>query len=470
MPNRNTPEWLKEAVFYQIFPDRFANGNPANDPPGVAPWGSTPTRDNFCGGDLQGIIDHLPYLESLGVNALYLTPIFQARSNHKYDTCDYRAIDPAFGDLAVLQHLVDLCHERGMHVVLDAVFNHCGDGFWAFTDLVQKGEASPYRDWFFTTGFPIQAEPPNYQTCGGASILPKLNLENPQVREYLFAAARYWMDQARIDGWRLDVPWKAPLSFWREFRSLVKQLNPQAYIAGEVWRDPEPWLAGDTCDGIMNYPLREAILDYCVRDTMDAEDFNHVTTRLLEMYGEAAASQLNLIGSHDTARLLTLCQGDIDRAILAAVAQFTAVGIPMIYYGDEIGLQGENDPGCRACMPWDETAWNQSLREIYQVLIRARKEHPALRIGGLKPIWVFNGVYVYLRCWEEDQVIIILNPRQARANVAIPLDGQITLENDWWDLLSGTRFTVSDRGLWIKDIPAKSAFILVRDHPEHSVR
>ena len=174
MPSNKAPAWVQDAVFYQIFLDRFANGDPANDPPGVVPWGTSPTRDNFCGGDLQGILDHLPYLEELGVTALYLTPIFKARSNHKYDTCDYREVDPAFGDLALLRKLVRACHQRGMHVVLDAVFNHCGDGFWAFEDLIHRGANSPYVDWFFPTGFPIRQEPPNYQTCGGVGFLPSL--------------------------------------------------------------------------------------------------------------------------------------------------------------------------------------------------------------------------------------------------------------------------------------------------------
>ena len=272
-------------MFYQIFPERFANGDPSNDPPGAVPWDSMPTRENFFGGDLQGILDHIDYVVDLGVTALYLTPVFTARSNHKYDTCDYLSVDPAFGSTDLLRRLVDACHARGLRVVLDAVFNHCGDGFWAFQDVVAHGAASPYAGWFQDVSYPVQSEPPSYQTCGGAAFLPKLNLANREVRDYLLHVARYWIETCDIDGWRLDVPWKAPFDFWREFRTVVKAAKPDAYIVGETWRDTAHWLAGDTCDGIMNYPLRDCILDYCVRDTMDAEDFAHFAARLRAVHG-----------------------------------------------------------------------------------------------------------------------------------------------------------------------------------------
>ncbi len=469
MPIDPAPEWVKDAVFYQIFPDRFANGDPRNDPPGVQPWGAPPTRENFCGGDLQGILDHLDYLDDLGITALYLTPIFRARSNHKYDTCDYLSVDPAFGDLALLRKLVEACHARGMHVVLDAVFNHCGDGFWAFEDLAQKGAGSYYADWFFPTGNPIQADPPNYQTCGGAAFLPKLNLENPEARKYLLKVAHYWIDEAGIDGWRLDVPWKAPLGFWREFRQAVKSANPQAYIVAEEWRDPAFWLAGDTCDGTMNYPLREAILDFCVRDTQDAEDFDHVTRRLREVMGEAAPYQLNLLGSHDTPRLLTLCQGDLRRAKLAVVAQFTAVGAPMVYYGDEVALTGENDPGCRGCMPWEREAWDRDLQGLYRKLAGLRREYPALRSGTLEPLWTFNGVYAYRRTAGGDDVLVVLNPRQARTGLHIPLPQGIAAVSQWRDALSGAIISTDRKGLLIERLAEKTALLLVPDDRSKAV-
>jgi glycosidase len=461
MQSYSPPDWVPEAVFYQIFPDRFANGDRANDPPGTQPWGAPPTLDNFFGGDLQGIYDRLPYLQDLGVTALYLTPVFQAHTNHKYDTCDYLKIDPAFGDEGLLRRLVDQAHRLGMRVVLDAVFNHCGDGFWAFRDVRQRGAASPYANWFYPQSFPLSQDPLNYQTCGGVAYLPKLNLEDPELRSYLLHAARYWIEACGIDGWRLDVPWKAPMDFWREFRSEVKDANSQAYIVAEAWRDTAHWLQGDSCDGTMNYPLRETILDYCVRDTMDAEDFDHFTTRLRTLHGEMDRYQLNLLGSHDTPRLLTLCSSDAQRAALAVTAQFTLPGVPMIYYGDEVGLEGENDPDCRRTMPWDPAQWNAELNGLYRTLIRTRREHPALRKGHFEKLLVFNGVYAYLRRAAEDVVVVVLNPRGPQRDLRVPLPGQPSPRPEWRDVFTGKSYLRQGQTLWIPELPARTALVLV---------
>ncbi len=453
----NPPEWVQKSVFYQIFPERFSNGDPTNDPSGTLPWGAPPALDSFSGGDLQGILDQLPYLEELGVNALYLTPIFKAPSNHKYDTCDYLRVDPAFGDLSLLRRLVSAAHQRGTRIVLDAVFNHCGEGFWAFQDLMARGQDSAYKDWFFPRAFPVCQDPPNYQTCGGAGFLPKLNVDYPAVRDYLLKVATYWIEQAGIDGWRLDVPWKVPLNFWRQFRDVVRRVNPEAYIVAEAWRDPAPWLAGDTCDGIMNYPLRDYILDFCARDTMDAEDFDYFCRRLFDDYGQNACFQLNLLGSHDTARLLTLCGGDVRRASLAMTAQFTLPGSPMVYYGDEIGMEGGNDPDCRRCMDWEPTRWNQHLYGATRQLIRCRSEHPALQSGHFEPLLTFNGVYAFRRILEEDEVVVVINPRSACRDLDLPL---VSGHAEWYDLFSGQCFHAIDNRLVLNTIPEKSAFIL----------
>ncbi len=461
------PGWVQGSVFYQIFPERFSNGDSTNDPPGTLAWGGPPATDSFFGGDLQGILDRLPYLEGLGVNALYLTPVFKARSNHKYDTSDYLQVDPAFGDMALLRRLVSAAHQVGMRVVLDAVFNHCGDSFWAFEDLVSRGPDSPYKEWFFPRAFPVRQENPNYQTCGGAGFLPKLNVDHPEVRKYLLEVATYWIEQAGIDGWRLDVPWKAPLDFWRQFRTAVRRANPEAYIVAEAWRDPAPWLAGDTCDGIMNYPLRDYILDFCARDTMDAEDFSYFCGRLFEEYGEFAMSQLNLLGSHDTARLLTVCCGDVERARLAMVAQFTLPGVPMVYYGDEVGMEGGNDPDCRRCMEWDPARWNSRLYDTIRRLIRCRRDHPALQSGRFEPLLAFNGLYAFRRLLAEDEVVVVINPRCACPNLEVPL---ATGHGQWYDLFSGRCFHASDHSLALGTIPEKSAFVFFASSPGDTER
>ena len=463
MINHTAPEWVKDAVFYLIFVDRFANGDPTNDPSQVVPWDSAPARDNFFGGDFQGILDHLPYLQDLGVTALYLTPIFKARTNHRYDTCDYLCVDPSLGSEQLFRRLIDETHKSGIRVVLDAVFNHCGDGFWAFQDLQQKGIASRYQRWFYPTVLPIQQDPPNYQTCGGAAYLPKLRVANPEVQEYLLNVAMYWLKEFNIDGWRLDVPWKVDLNFWREFRKTVKRVNPEAYIVGEVWRDPEPWLEGDTCDGTMNYLLRNYILDYCVYDTMDAEDFDHATSRLRDAYAATAPYQLNLLGSHDTPRILTLCKNNVKRAILALTAQFTTSGAPLIYYGDEIGLAGENDPDCRKSMIWEETAWNKQIHAAYRLLIGARTSHPALRSGGFESLAVFNRIFCFNRYKDGDEVITILNPGEENLCPPISLPPRLMAHKNWRDIFSGKIITHKYGCLELGSIPSQAALVLVPD-------
>jgi glycosidase len=446
-------------VFYQIFPERFYNGDPGNDPPGVVPWDSLPTRENFFGGDLKGIQLKLGYLQDLGVTALYLTPFFRAGTNHRYDTQDYLQIDPAAGTLDDFRALVADLKARGMRLVLDAVFNHCGDGFGAFEDVRLHGAESAYADWFFVDQYPLTTEPPSYQTCGGAAFLPKLNTDHPDVRAYLLKVARYWLEQG-ADGWRLDVPWKVPMSFWRAFRETALATDPEVYLVAEVWRGDEPWLHGDTVHGVMNYRLRGHILDFCAFDHMDAEDFDYELAELRREHGASAAYHLTLLGSHDTPRILTLCGDDVRRAVIAVVFQMTYLGIPMIYYGDEVGMRGENDPLCRAGMVWDEKWQNRALHETYRKLVHLRRAHPALSRGDFEMLRVFNGVYAYHRFDGADSVIVVLNPREARRDFRIPLKQAAGRCAVWRDALSGQTFPAERERLTIETLPARSAFVL----------
>ncbi len=454
------PEWARKAIFYQIFPERFCNGDPTNDPVGTVPWNSGPTRENFMGGDIAGIRSKLEYLQQLGITALYLTPFFKAQSNHRYDTSDYLQIDPAVGTLEDFRGLIADLKQRHIRLVLDAVFNHCGDSFWAFQDVCQNGEASAYKDWFFIDSYPVTMNPPSYQTCGGAPFLPKLNTENPATRDYLLHVARYWLEQG-IDGWRLDVPWKVPLHFWRDFQKVVAGTNPEAYILAELWRGTEPWLYGDTVDGVMNYRLRNTILDFCAFDHMDAEDFDYEIAELRREHGPTAHYHHTLLGSHDTARILTVCRGDIGRVTNAVVFQMTYLGIPCIYYGDEIGMMGENDPGCRAGMIWEKERWNKDIHSLYQKLIHLRRTNPALMDGDFESLRTFNGLYAYHRFTEQDSVIVVLNPRHELQKVQIPLSqagGRATI---WSDVLSKQKFLSEAGQLIIEQMPERSALILV---------
>jgi glycosidase len=450
------PDWVRDAVFYQVFPDRFHDGDPANDPALKADWDADqPTRDNFFGGDLAGITAKLSHLDRVGVNALYMTPIFAARTNHRYDAIDYFEIDPKVGDTGALRELVQEAHGRGIRVLLDGVFNHVGDNFWAFRDVVERGADSAYRDWFFSHGFPVNPDPPNYQTCGGTPYLPKLNTANPDLREHLLRVATHWIQEAGIDGWRLDVPWKVPLDFWRDFRQAVKERHPDSYLVGEAW-----WSWGamrSVFDGLMNYRLRARLFDFCLFDSMDAEDFA-IELAMLLAESDGGDLMLNLLGSHDTARLMTVAGGDQARVALALCALFTLPGTPMIYYGDEIGLEGDDDPDCRRPMPWNESKWRMPILELTQKLIALRREHGALRRGTFDVLLTFNRVIVYRRKHGDDDVIVVLNPGATRSNfeIALPADVGDALRDAW----TGTHYSAANSVLVLPTLPSQSTLIL----------
>jgi len=431
------PAWVKDAVFYQIFPERFANGDPSNDPPGVQPWGGKPTPTNFFGGDLQGVLDHLDYLCELGVNALYFTPLFEATTNHKYDTRDYLKVDPHFGTNGKLKELVDACHRRGIRVLLDAVFNHAGRTFPPFLDVLEKGAESPYAGWFHVREFPPQVKDgiPTYETFAFEPMMPKLNTEQTEVRKYLLEVARYWIEEIGIDGWRLDVANEVDHAFWREFRQTVKAAKPDAYILGEVWHDSLPWLQGDQFDAVMNYPLTNAMLDFFAKGSLDAAGFADAVGKQLAAYPQQATeTAFNLLDSHDTPRLLTLCGGDERKMRLAALFQLTSPGTPCIYYGDEIGMDGDGDPDCRKCMVWDEERQNRKLFAFYRQTIALRKRHPALRGPRLRFLQAEAGsrVLVYeRRSADGESFVIALNAGSDEAKVAVPAEGV------WLDAYTG---------------------------------
>ncbi len=460
----NTLSWVRDAVFYQIFPDRFANGDKSNDPVSSVPWNTQPTRENYFGGDLQGIINNLDYLQDLGINALYLTPIFKAKSNHKYDVCDYLLVDPAFGNNDTLRDLVSSAHKRDIHVVLDAVFNHCGYGFWAFQDVVKNGSQSQFVDWFQIESFPIITNPPSYQTAGGAWYLPKLNTDYSEVRRYLSKVSTYWIEKYSIDGWRLDVPWKVPKDYWVSFRGNVKRLNPEVYIVGEFWRDFNPWIKGDTCDGVMNYALRDYMLDYCVHHSMDAEDFSHYINRQREDFGTALATCLNLVGSHDTPRILTLCKNDPDVLKIIYAFLFTYIGAPTIFYGDELGIRGMNDPDCRQPMEWDCMNWNEDLRNNVKKLIKLRRDKDVLRMGKFESLKVLNGVFAYKRFDSNEEIFVIINPSESSYHhFPLRTGTQKAAKRTWIDYLSNNTFLEQNGEIIINDLKNKSAMIILHD-------
>ncbi len=446
----DTPAWVRDAVFYQIFPDRFAASKRVVKPGALEAWDAPPTVHGFKGGDLLGIVDHLGYLEDLGVNAIYLNPVFASASNHRYHTYDYLAVDPLLGGDAALRELLDAAHDRGMRVILDGVFNHTGRGFWPFHHVLETGAASPYTGWFhldekaLRAGRPLLAYPPpgsgsaalGYQAWWGLPALPKLNTDEPQVRAFLFGVAEHWL-RFGIDGWRLDVPTEIDdEAFWQEFRTRCRAVRPDAYLVGEIWNLAPDWLRGDRFDALMNYPLAEAILGFAGGSDLDLEivrahheyeanvrqltgpAFGARVRELGSAYDPSAvASGLNLLGSHDAPRLRTVLGGDPARVRLAMMLQATLPGAPCIYYGDEIGLTGGNDPDCRGAFPWDKTKWEPGLHETTRALLRLRGVEPALRDGPLAVVGAADSAVALERGTGASRFVVAANAGDAPARL-----------------------------------------------------
>ncbi len=439
-----TPTWVHDAVFYQIFPDRFAISSRVPKPANLEPWDSAPTPQGYKGGDLLGIVEHLDHLVDLGVDAIYFTPIFQSACNHRYHTHDYLRVDPLLGGDAALETLIDACHARGIKVVLDGVFNHASRGFFQFNDILENGPHSPYLDWFYIEDWPLSAYdgryPANYRSWVDNRALPKFNTDNPEVREFIMQVAEYWLRKG-IDGWRLDVPFEITTpGFWQEFRQRVKALNPEAYIVGEVWTNAQEWLAGDQFDAVMNYLFTEAVIAYTAgprvlhalvegrgydpRTPLTASDYAAKIDALLALYPwPVTLAQLNLLSSHDTARFLSIAGEDYGSVRLATLLQFTFPGAPSIYYGDEIGLAGGQEPDSRRSFPWDAPErWDQRILTLHRDLITLRHTHPALRTGTYLPVYADDAVLVFARRLGETTILVATNSSDDLRSVTFTTD------------------------------------------------
>jgi cyclomaltodextrinase / maltogenic alpha-amylase / neopullulanase len=442
----DTPAWARDAVFYQVFPDRFASSRRVPKPGTMEPWDAPPTNEGYKGGDLLGIAERLDELADLGITALYLNPVFAAASNHRYNAYDYLSVDPLLGGDAALRELLDAAHDRGIRVLLDGVFNHVGRGFWPFQHVLESGGASPYRDWFYLEpevvagrrglrayGVPRGGsdDERGYRSWWDVPALPKLRVEHPAVREHLLSVAEHWL-RFGIDGWRLDVPQDVEdPTFWPEFRHRVRAVNPDAYLVGEIWEEGPEWLAGDRFDALMNYPLGIAILGFAGGSeidfrvaagqanygrslrALDGPSFGAAVDRQLTLYDPAVTGvQYNLIGSHDTPRARTVMGGSVERLRLATLLQLTLPGAPSIYYGDELGMEGAADPDCRRAFPpaaAELSAEAKETRAFVQAAIGARRAHVALRRGEARVLAAGPRWIAFERTAEGRRALVAVN-------------------------------------------------------------
>lgn len=416
--------WLQESVVYQIFVERFCDGDKSIDPEDALEWGSEVTATSKFGGDIQGIIDKLDYLENLGVNLIYLTPIFKSSSNHKYNTCDYYTIEPQFGTLEKAKELVNKCHERKIKIVFDAVFNHSGSDFFAFKDVLKNQQKSRYKNWYFIDSYPVDTSKCNYYTfADDISTMPKFNTSNEEVKEYLLNVGSYWIDEIGIDGWRLDVCDEVDHCFWRDFKKKIKQKKDDAILIGEIMHEASSFLKGDQLDSIMNYPFKGAMIDFFGKRSINAEQFDDILAKNRVIYMDDINKQLwNLIGSHDTSRFLTECDQKIERMKLAIVFQFTYIGVPYIYYGDEVGLSGGEEPQSRKCMIWNYEKQNFELLELYKKMIRIRKENKTLIYGDYKTIYCKDNVIAFVRKDKKSTMLIVINNTYKKIKIDLKIN------------------------------------------------
>ena len=377
------PDWVRHTVWYQVYPDRFCRGGSGR--PGALPWRHGPvTNAERFGGDLAGIAQKLPYLAGLGVNGLYLNPIFAARSFHKYDTTDYTRVDPDFGTEADLQELVRQAHANGIRVMLDAVFNHCGPGFAPWRDVVEKGPGSAWRDWFFVNRWPVEegrTDDGRYFSFSFHGGMPKLNTNHPAVQDYLIGLCEDWVRRYDIDGLRFDVGNEISHAFLRRLRVRLKALKPDLYLLGEIWHDAPAWLEGDEYDAVMHYPLQSAVRRFFEDESLPARAFGWQAGRCLAAYApQVSAAQFTLLDSHDTIRLRSRVRSE-DEFWQQLAALFTLPGSPCVYYGTELALEGGRDPDCRRCMPWDEldTDAGRARLDAMRSLIALRRTEPDLQ-------------------------------------------------------------------------------------------
>jgi len=439
------PAWVKKSVFYQIFPDRFYKSNKLTHNLNFEAWNSDPSSYGFKGGNLLGIIEKIDYLKELGINAIYLNPVFASTANHRYHTYDYFNIDPILGTNKDLKALIKILHKNNIKIILDGVFNHASRGIYQFNHSLENGLKSPYIDWFYFNKEYIKEkgyinaysndntslnayDKYGYSAWYNLAALPKFNTKNKEVKKFILEVAKYWIDFG-IDGWRLDVPNEIDDDiFWQDFRTIVKTAKSDAYIVGEIWTEAKKWLQGDMFDAVMNYNLGKKILSYFINKNINYEaikkseysrdlnlnlNFNSFKNEVLNTFSlyhnDIVNAQLNLLSSHDTARILSIANENIELVKLCFAFLFFCPGAPCFFYGDEIGITGYDDPACRKAFNWDKNTWNLELFNFIKTLIKIRKENTVLHDGTIKFLYEKDNASIWVRENKNTSFIFAIN-------------------------------------------------------------
>ena len=456
-PRHTIPDWVYGGVMYQIFPERFRNGNDEITPENAIPWESTPTRLDFHGGDLHGVTEKIDYIKDLGVNIIYLNPIFLSSSTHKYDAWDHFKVDDTFGGDEALKDLINEAHSRNMKVVLDCSLNHVHPRHFAFQDIVEKGEESEYKDWFTVFDYPVRflhrphlyantykvgwdgnseeyktylektfketkvpvevvdddgpIIEPTFKAWWGVPDMPKINFKNDGARQWALDVTEHWIKNFDIDGWRMDVAKELDFSFWKDFRDVAYSAKKDILLISEIFGDTSQWLQGERFDGTMNYSFRETMTDYFATKRIDNKEFANSLANLYSMYSfEALSSCQNLLSSHDVKRFLNRCGANTDGMFGAVFLQATFPGIAGIYYGDEIGLGGADDPQNREPFPWEsEDKWNKDLLKFTSELMSIKTSQPILRYGNFEMVTYDDNYVIFRRVLNDESLLCIVN-------------------------------------------------------------
>lgn len=414
------PDWAQNAVMYQIFPDSFADGKRnLLECAKEINLGREGVSKSQRGGTLKGVEENLDYLEELGINCIYFNPIFKAASYHKYDTIDYFQVDPCFGSNEDLKSLVQSCHRKKIKVILDGVFNHCGAGFMAFRDVLENGKRSEYYDWFYELPEEVSLkDPPEYAAFAYVKEMPKLNTGNLKVAAYFAGVGQFWIREADIDGWRLDVANEVNHDFWRLFKQQVRVIKPDAFLIGEIWEDAQRWLMGDQFDSTMNYPFSYICRDFFADRKIGIREFDQQLHRMLMRYPACINQvQMNFLDTHDVPRFLSYCRGDKKSLELAMFFMFMMVGLPSVFYGDEVYIEGETENSYRQAMLWKDG--KSTLYQKMKQWIHLRKNNEALRKGEFITRYMNEEaeVYFFERKCKESRILVGMNCGMQKAEV-----------------------------------------------------